>query len=446
MRTFAVASLVALAGCHSSPTSARFLISAQPGMAGDAVMLTVFDRHRRVVDGADLGGMAKLPGDVLVLLSAGAAEARALVIGLSSGSHVGMTAGRVPVVPGREARLPLVISTGDLADQDGDGVPDVIDNCPTVPNPDQASTDGDVMGDACRVPGGGGGAGGGGGDGNGGAGGGGGGGGTNGLTMTFTGLGAATATSTPQTVHVAIKNSDGTPATTYVGTVAFTSSDTVAYLPPQYTFVAGDAGAHDFTATLNTTGAQSLTAADAAATALTATQNTNVAGAAYYYVPPTGGKIKLVPNAPMSGPTVAVLDLVAVVDLTGYFTGFDLAVDASKLAPGPDLITAGNALAPGSAPSAIKALIPSSGPLAGALVSGISQKATGTGAVATNATITAGSIFYTLKLPLAGGATGGTIFDGTVARNKIRAGLRNKVGSEVVGAADFAIGKLVYTP
>jgi hypothetical protein len=36
--------------------------------------------------------------------------------------------------------------------------------------------------------------------------------------------------------------------------------------------------------------------------------------------------------------------------------------------------------------------------------------------------------------------------DGTVAKNIIRAGLRNKVGMEIVGASDFAIGKLIYTP
>jgi hypothetical protein len=36
--------------------------------------------------------------------------------------------------------------------------------------------------------------------------------------------------------------------------------------------------------------------------------------------------------------------------------------------------------------------------------------------------------------------------DGTVAANMIRAGLRNKVGTEVVGVADFGVGKLVFTP
>jgi hypothetical protein len=36
-----------------------------------------------------------------------------------------------------------------VADQDRDGVPDSSDNCPTVPNPDQANVDKDSMGDAC---------------------------------------------------------------------------------------------------------------------------------------------------------------------------------------------------------------------------------------------------------------------------------------------------------
>lgn len=34
-------------------------------------------------------------------------------------------------------------------DSDGDGVADLVDNCPGVPNPDQADSDGDGVGDAC---------------------------------------------------------------------------------------------------------------------------------------------------------------------------------------------------------------------------------------------------------------------------------------------------------
>src|SRR5215471_14179401 len=34
-------------------------------------------------------------------------------------------------------------------DSDGDGVPDNVDNCPLVANPNQADSDGDGVGDAC---------------------------------------------------------------------------------------------------------------------------------------------------------------------------------------------------------------------------------------------------------------------------------------------------------
>ncbi|WP_366759536.1 thrombospondin type 3 repeat-containing protein [uncultured Thiodictyon sp.] len=40
------------------------------------------------------------------------------------------------------------VVTGE-PDQDGDGVPDVSDNCPNVPNADQANHDTDANGDAC---------------------------------------------------------------------------------------------------------------------------------------------------------------------------------------------------------------------------------------------------------------------------------------------------------
>jgi len=273
-----------------------------------------------------------------------------------------------------------------------------------------------------------------------------GGGSASGMTMMLTGLGAPSATSTPQMVHLAVFDKGGKPATSYIGTVTFTSTDPVAYLPAQYTFTAADAGAHDFATTLNTAGMQTLTSTDTADAGLTASDSTTVAGPAYYYVPPASGKIALLPNVAQSTPTLAVLDLVAMVDLTGYFVGFDVAIDATQVTPDASLMTKGTALDPGTNPPAIAAAIPTAGPLANALVTGLSQKATGNGAVATDATIPTGTVFYTLKLPLASGATGGTIMDGTVAKNKIRAGLRNKAGAEVVGAADFGIGKLVYTP
>jgi len=43
------------------------------------------------------------------------------------------------------------VVTGQI-DSDGDGIPDFLDNCPTAPNPDQADSDFDGIGDACSSP------------------------------------------------------------------------------------------------------------------------------------------------------------------------------------------------------------------------------------------------------------------------------------------------------
>ena len=43
----------------------------------------------------------------------------------------------------------VFLDTDQFADQDGDGVPDPLDNCPFTANADQADSDGDGIGDAC---------------------------------------------------------------------------------------------------------------------------------------------------------------------------------------------------------------------------------------------------------------------------------------------------------
>src|SRR5229473_811551 len=105
-------------------------------------------------------------------------------------------------------------------------------------------------------------------------------------TITVTGSGAFSATvSQPETVNpaaastlivagypsspspvagtannftVTAKDPFGNTATGYTGTVHFTSSDVQAVLPANYTFVAGDSGVHTFSATLKTSGPQSI--------------------------------------------------------------------------------------------------------------------------------------------------------------------------------------------
>ena len=74
--------------------------------------------------------------------------------------------------------------------------------------------------------------------------------------------GAATALSAFNFTVTAQDGSNNT-ATGYVGTVHFTSTDGLAVLPGNYTFVAGDSGVHTFSATLGTSGNQTITAGDA---------------------------------------------------------------------------------------------------------------------------------------------------------------------------------------
>jgi uncharacterized delta-60 repeat protein len=79
-------------------------------------------------------------------------------------------------------------------------------------------------------------------------------------------------------VTLTVEDAYGNVVTGYVGTVHFTSSDSTATLPADYTFTAGDAGLHTFTSTfiLRKRGTQTITVTDTQNGALTATDNINV--------------------------------------------------------------------------------------------------------------------------------------------------------------------------
>src|SRR5438132_1495771 len=75
-------------------------------------------------------------------------------------------------------------------------------------------------------------------------------------------------------------NAQGTPASTYRGTVHFTSTDAASVLPADYTFTSADAGVHQFSVTLKTAGSQSVTATDTATASITGSQTLTVGAAA----------------------------------------------------------------------------------------------------------------------------------------------------------------------
>jgi hypothetical protein len=162
------------------------------------------------------------------------------------------------------------------------------------------------------------------------------------------------------------------------------------------------------------------------------------------YTNPSGGKLRLVRDARISTKFV-ILDLVVGDQpLTGYTVGFDLPLDDTRVAL--SAFTPGKALDPGSEPVAAKAAIPATGPLAHQLVTGLSQKAAGTGAVTTDTEVKPGTVLYTLQLDLVQDAPAGIVFDGTASGFLLPSGgMRDRLGNSVVDATDVAIGKLEVT-
>jgi len=157
----------------------------------------------------------------------------------------------------------------------------------------------------------------------------------------------------------------------------------------------------------------------------------------FAYHDPGPGKIRLLRSA-ASTSDLLVLDLVAAAPLRGWAVGFDLPLDGDRVALDATPLVPGRALSAGTAPAprAAKAVIPSTGPLAGTLVA--AQSATSGDDVA----LPAGTVLLSVRLVKRPGAPGGVVFDGAALDGRFRAGLLDKRGNVVVPASDFAMGKL----
>jgi|GEM_PF-4681989 len=92
-------------------------------------------------------------------------------------------------------------------------------------------------------------------------------------TLNVTGFTSPKVAGVAGTFTVSAKDSNNAVVTGYTGTVHFASSDPAAVLPANYAFTPGDAGVHTFSASLATTGVQSLTAADTVNNSLIGTQS-----------------------------------------------------------------------------------------------------------------------------------------------------------------------------
>jgi hypothetical protein len=78
----------------------------------------------------------------------------------------------------------------------------------------------------------------------------------------ISGFPSPTTAGVPGTFTVTVQDASGNTVSGYLGTIHFTSSDSLASLPADYTFTAADNGVHTFSAVFETAGSQSLTATD----------------------------------------------------------------------------------------------------------------------------------------------------------------------------------------
>jgi hypothetical protein len=129
---------------------------------------------------------------------------------------------------------------------------------------------------------------------------------------------ASTTAGYPVTLTVTARDAANNRATGYRGTVQFSSSDTAAYVPTNYTFTAADAGYQTFTVYLYTAGTQTITVQDVATGA--------VMGVAVIQVnpgPATGFWVGAFPS-PITSGTAGVVYVAAIDDygnLVPTYTG-----------------------------------------------------------------------------------------------------------------------------
>jgi adhesin/invasin len=97
-------------------------------------------------------------------------------------------------------------------------------------------------------------------------------------TLVVTGFPSAATAGATGGFTVTVQNIDGSTATSYSGTIHFSSSDPQAVLPADYTFTAGDAGVHTFAnmTTLKKKGKQTISVTDTLNGALSATDSISV--------------------------------------------------------------------------------------------------------------------------------------------------------------------------
>lgn len=141
--------LCAVASGCSAPTSLEVALTAASSTPA-SVTVSIYDRFGAVLRDHQFTGLGLMPiasraNSFLVQLADRDAALR--LVARTDGGLFAATTTSVRAHHAEQATL--MLST--LVDSDGDNVPDLVDNCPTLGNADQVDSDGDGSGDACAA-------------------------------------------------------------------------------------------------------------------------------------------------------------------------------------------------------------------------------------------------------------------------------------------------------
>lgn len=130
----------AACGCTSAPTTVLVHVQGAAGLgAPDELRLNVFTekgaavRDRRIPE----TGRPVLPGDLVLYPRETHGSIRVWVRALGAKGPLGDGATTASLLEGKQLEVTVLIAVATLPDRDGDGVPDAVDNCPDLANPQQ---------------------------------------------------------------------------------------------------------------------------------------------------------------------------------------------------------------------------------------------------------------------------------------------------------------------
>ena len=252
----------------------------------------------------------------------------------------------------------------------------------------------------------------------------------------------------PVTVGVTVHDLFDNAIPAYAGTVSFASTDSGAgaAAPAPITFTGSEGGVATTTATFVTIGPQTLSATDTGSPQAIGSATAAVHG--LVYTAPATGLVRLVANPAASNSQVVQLDLVANerLEVSSFFggpgsfsAGMNLPIDTTRVGAASPLFTRGAALPAGTGtPASIGVIGPDH-----VLYAAVSRKrATGTAVATQDTDVSAGQVFYSVRLKLQQTATVGPVFDGAQPMATYRAAVRDQFGDDFVGQSDIGVGKL----